>query len=49
MGLLTTTAAVNNDVPLLIGTTLIAAIATVIGNLIADLLYAVVDPRVRYS
>ncbi len=49
MGLLTTNAATNNDLPLLIGTTFIAAIATVIGNLTADLLYAVVDPRVRYS
>jgi peptide/nickel transport system permease protein len=49
MGLLTTQAAVNTDVPLLIGTTFVAAIATVLGNLIADLLYAVADPRVRYA
>jgi peptide/nickel transport system permease protein len=49
MGLLTTNAATRNDVPVLIGTTLIAAIATVVGNLIADLLYAVADPRVRYA
>jgi peptide/nickel transport system permease protein len=49
MGLLTTNAALNNDVPLLIGTTFVAAIATVLGNLIADLLYAVADPRVRYA
>jgi peptide/nickel transport system permease protein len=49
MGLLTTNAATQNDVPLLIGTTFIAAIATVVGNLIADLLYAVADPRVRYA
>jgi len=49
MGLLTTNAATQNDVPLLIGTTFIAAIATVVGNLIADVLYAVVDPRVRYA
>ncbi|HEY2354976.1 MAG TPA: ABC transporter permease [Gaiellaceae bacterium] len=49
MGLLTTQAAQRNDVPILLGTTLVAAIATVAGNLIADLLYAVADPRVRYS
>jgi peptide/nickel transport system permease protein len=49
MGLLTTNAALNNDVPLLIGTTFVAAIATVLGNLIADLLYVVADPRVRYA
>ena len=49
MGLLTTQAALHNDVPLLLGTTLIASIATVLGNLIADLLYVVADPRVRYA
>jgi peptide/nickel transport system permease protein len=49
MGLLTTNAALQNDVPLLIGTTFVAAIATVIGNLLADLLYVVADPRVRYA
>jgi peptide/nickel transport system permease protein len=49
MGLLTTNAATQNDIPLLIGTTFVAAIATVVGNLIADLLYAVADPRVRYA
>jgi peptide/nickel transport system permease protein len=49
MGLLTTNAALNNDVPLLIGTTFVAAIATVLGNLLADLLYVVADPRVRYA
>jgi peptide/nickel transport system permease protein len=49
MGLLTTNAATQNDVPLLLGTTFVAAIATVVGSLIADLLYAVADPRVRYG
>jgi peptide/nickel transport system permease protein len=49
MGLLTTNAATQNDVPLLIGTTLVAAVATVAGNLLADLLYAIADPRVRYA
>jgi peptide/nickel transport system permease protein len=49
MGLLTTNAATQNDVPLLLGTTFVAAIATVLGNLIADVLYVVVDPRVRYA
>jgi peptide/nickel transport system permease protein len=49
MGLLTTQAAIHNDVPLLIGTTFVAAVATVVGNLLADLLYAVADPRVRYA
>jgi peptide/nickel transport system permease protein len=49
MGLLTTQAAVNNDVPLLLGTTFVAALATVAGSLLADVLYVVVDPRVRYA
>lgn len=49
MGLLTVNAATQNDVPLLLGTTFVAAIATVVGSLVADLLYAVVDPRVRYA
>jgi len=49
MGLLTTQAALGGDVPLLLGTTFVAAVATVLGNLIADLLYVVADPRVRYA
>jgi len=49
MGLLTVQAAENTDVPLLLGTTFVAAIATVVGSFIADVLYAVVDPRIRYA
>ncbi len=49
MGLLTTQAALQTDVPILLGTTLVATLATVVGSLIADILYAVVDPRVRYA
>jgi peptide/nickel transport system permease protein len=49
MGLLTYQAAVNTDVPTLLGTAFVATVATVIGSLIADILYAVVDPRVRYA
>jgi peptide/nickel transport system permease protein len=49
MGLLTTNAAINNDVPLLLGTTFVGSLATVAGSLLADILYAVADPRVRYA
>ncbi len=49
MGLLAVQAAQNTDVPLLLGTTFIASLATVVGSLVADILYAVVDPRVRYA
>ena len=33
----------------LLGFTVVVAIATVLGSLVADVLYAVADPRVRYS
>jgi peptide/nickel transport system permease protein len=49
MGLLFYNAALNNDFPILLGTTLIGTIATIIGNLLADVTYAVLDPRVRYA
>lgn len=42
-------AAVSRDFPLLLGIILIVSVATVIGNLLADIAYAVLDPRVRYS
>ncbi len=48
MGLLTFDAATQTDVPLLLGTTFVATVATVVGSFAADLIYAVVDPRVRY-
>ncbi|MEI8403877.1 MAG: ABC transporter permease [Actinomycetes bacterium] len=47
MGLLTVQAANNDDIPLILGTTLVATIATVLGSLLADVLYAVADPRIR--
>ncbi len=37
------------DYPLVMGGALLFAALVVIGNLLADLLYAVVDPRVRYD
>ncbi len=49
MGLLTYQAATNTDVPLLLGTALVATLATVVGSLLADILYAIVDPRIRYA
>jgi peptide/nickel transport system permease protein len=48
MGLAFYNAAINSDFPLLIGTVLVAAVATVVGSLLADILYAVLDPRIRY-
>ncbi len=49
MGLLFWNGATTHDYPLLLGFTVVVAVATVLGSLLADLLYAVVDPRVRYS
>ncbi len=47
MGLLTVQSAFNDDIPVVLGTTLVITIATVIGSLLADVLYAVADPRIR--
>ncbi|MEJ6608364.1 MAG: ABC transporter permease subunit, partial [Paracoccaceae bacterium] len=35
------------DIPIIMGVTLVAAIAIVIGNLLADLISLMVDPRIR--
>ena len=47
MGLLTVQSAFNDDIPVVLGTTLVITIATVFGSLLADILYAVADPRIR--
>jgi peptide/nickel transport system permease protein len=47
MGRLTYDAVVKNDYTVIMGTTLFFAFLIMLGNLIADLLYAVVDPRIR--
>ena len=49
MGLLFWNGATTHDYPLLLGFAVVVAVATVLGSLLADLLYAAVDPRVRYS
>jgi peptide/nickel transport system permease protein len=48
MGYLFYQAASRQDYPVLLGFTVVVAVATVIGNLLADIGYAVLDPRVRY-
>jgi len=42
-------AALNRDYTLVMGTVVVIAIFTILFNLIVDLLYAVVDPRVSYD
>ncbi len=49
MGLLAVNSAFKEDLPTLLGVTFVVTIATIAGNLIADILYAVVDPRIRYA
>jgi peptide/nickel transport system permease protein len=49
MGLLFWNSAQSHDFPVLLGATVVIAIATVAGSLLADFLYAVVDPRIRYA
>jgi len=49
IGLAYFNAAVNGDYPVVFGVTVLVALATVVGNLLADVAYAVLDPRVRYD
>jgi peptide/nickel transport system permease protein len=43
------TAIGDNDLPLIEGIVVVFALVTVAGNLLADLLYTVLDPRIRYG
>ncbi|MER6025401.1 ABC transporter permease [Streptomyces sp. NPDC001851] len=43
------TAIKNQDLPIILGVTLITSLAVLIANLAVDILYAVIDPRVRLA
>ncbi|WP_281176588.1 ABC transporter permease [Shouchella shacheensis] len=47
LGQATVQAGLQGDIPLLLGVVLFSAIFVFVGNLIADLLYHVIDPRMR--
>lgn len=49
VGLLTFSSIMNNDLPVLYALFYILALCVVFANLVADLLYGVLDPRVRYG
>ena len=49
MGLLAVEAIEARDYPIILATSTIAAVLVVIGNLLADVIYAVVDPRISYA
>ncbi len=47
MGQVAYNAARARDIPLILGATLVGAVAVILGNLLSDVLYAAVDPRAR--
>jgi peptide/nickel transport system permease protein len=49
MGRLTFDAALQRDYPLVLGAVMIASVLVILGNLLSDILYGIVDPRVRLS
>jgi peptide/nickel transport system permease protein len=48
LGLVYYNAALTSDYPVELGITVLVGVATVVGNLMADVGYAILDPRVRY-
>lgn len=49
LGSLAVASVVNSDLPIIAGITLLAAALIIVANLVVDLLYAVIDPRVRLA
>ncbi|KPV41821.1 ABC transporter permease [Alicyclobacillus ferrooxydans] len=48
MGLLYWNSITNLDYPIIMAVTVFLGIVTVLGNLLADILYGIIDPRIRY-
>jgi len=48
MGLLAVEAVEARDYPIILATSMIAAVLVILGNLLADIIYAIVDPRISY-
>jgi microcin C transport system permease protein len=49
MGLLSFKSLVDRDYPVVLGTLLISSVLLLIGNILSDLLVAVLDPRIRFN
>ncbi|MGM0411329.1 MAG: ABC transporter permease subunit, partial [Bacillota bacterium] len=49
MGLLTIQAILSRDYPTIMALNLLAAILVLIGTLVADILYVIIDPRIQYQ
>lgn len=49
LGLMTMSAILSRDFPVIMGVSLLAAIAVLLANIITDILYAIADPTIRYD
>ncbi len=49
LGLMTMSAIINRDYPVIMGVCLMSALVVLAANLITDILYALVDPTIQYS
>ena len=49
IGYLTFSSIFSRDYPTIMAVTMLTAVLIVVGNLVADIAYAIVDPRIRYS
>jgi peptide/nickel transport system permease protein len=48
LGYLTVQSVTTNDYPVVLATVMIGGVAVILGNLFADVLYGLVDPRIKY-
>jgi peptide/nickel transport system permease protein len=49
LGALAVSSVLESDLPLIAGITLVTSTIVIVANLVVDLLYAVIDPRVRLA
>ena len=49
IGMLTVKRTAERDYPVLMGITVLSAVMIIVSNLLADIVYAAVDPRIRYN
>lgn len=49
LGSLTMTAIQQRNYPIILGVTMLSAVVVLIANLVVDILYAVIDPRIQYD
>jgi peptide/nickel transport system permease protein len=49
LGYLAINSALQQDLPIVLGVVLLGSVAVAVANLIVDILYAFIDPRVRYA